>query len=159
MALLAGAAVFLLVWLTGGVAPRRRQTVSVRYRANSLRKEQDTLLRLARAKGTDALESRAYARQMARDIQRFQWDAAFHRIADPVRADRLAAAIPQREGLIVTYSRRASEAEATAAAALQRARKVQADLAKATPKARQEADLVVLARVCVQGWLARRRKP
>lgn len=138
--------------------PRRRQSVSVRYRANSLRAEQATLLRLARAKGTDALEARAYARQMARDIQRFQWDAAFHRLADPVRADRLAAAIPQREGLIVTYSRRAQEAEAEQAQALQQLRKVQANLAKATPKVREQADLAVLAQVCWQGWLARSGK-
>lgn len=94
-----------LHWLVG---PQRRRSVRP-TRAQRIARMQAKRAELAQAIANDELaagELGRRARDMARSIQGFQWDAEFLRLqGQATRADRLRAAVPQRERIIVTSAK------------------------------------------------------
>lgn len=149
-----GAACALLLYVLVAPPPRRRKGPDL----GELQYQRDKALQRAERNAVLARDARHNARGMARELQRFQWDAEFRRAAgDPLRADRLAAACPRRERLLVRHSENAQYHDAQAAEALQESRTLAKQLARATPRVRPQAGLVTLARVCWRGWLVSRR--
>lgn len=160
-ALLVGAGLFLVVWLTGGVAPRRqRDTYRARERAQRLERLQVDVLaqeQLARSNTTKAREARARARYNALKAQECEWDAAYW-AGRPTWSESIARNVPRLQSSAANELRNAGIFEAAAKVHLDKAAAARKALARATPKVREQAGLAVLAQVCFQGWLARRRK-